>query len=341
MRVGIDTFSIRELELDPFQTLDWIVEHGFAGAQWGGVRSLSPNLDREELKAVRQRADSLGLYSHVSVAGCNPHQIRIDPDDHRKDLIQQIEAAAAHGWHELHSCLGGGNERYMDAVAWTTQLRDSAEFIRSLAPVLRAHGSRIDLETHGEITTFELIRMIEDLGPDVLGICLDTANLFCQCEEPVRAIRRAAPYTHLTHIKDGMIVFTDTGFRRQTLPPGRGVIPWRIVLPILAEFEPNLPLSIEDHKWLFKFHVFDPHWLRLHPDLTLDEYAAVMRIGVKCEEKMAAGELPHPDAYEPIPYLDELEERLAAGLNHLNGLIQGLDLEDQPQYPRNYRSLQM
>ncbi len=35
MRVGIDTFSIRELELDQFGQLDWIKEHGFAGAQFG------------------------------------------------------------------------------------------------------------------------------------------------------------------------------------------------------------------------------------------------------------------------------------------------------------------
>ncbi len=341
MRVGLDTFSIRELQMEPFQTLDWIEQHGFGGAQWGAVRSLSTTLDGDELRDIRQRADDAGLYSHVSVPNCNPHQIRNDPGEHRKEMICQIEAAAAQGWHELHSCLGGGDERYQDAVAWTTQLADSAEWIRTLAPVLRAHGSRINLETHGEVTTFELCRMIEDVGPDILGICLDTANLLCQCEDPVRAIRRAARYTHLTHIKDGMIVFTATGYRRQTLPPGRGIIPWRTVLPILAEHEPNLPLSIEDHKWLFYFHAFDPHWLRLHPDLTLDEYAEVMRLGVMCERKMAAGELPQPDAYEALPYLDELDERLTAGRDYLNDLLQRLDLEDRADCTRNYRSLRM
>ena len=39
---------------------------------------------------------------------------------------------------------------------------DAAAFLRTLAPVLRHHGSRINLETHGDSTTFELIRLIEE-----------------------------------------------------------------------------------------------------------------------------------------------------------------------------------
>jgi len=328
MQVGIDTFTIRELGLDPFRTLDFVREHGLEGAQFGGLRSLSAALDPGELSEVRAYADSLGLYSHVSVPGCNPHLV--DPaglEEHAAEIGREIEAAAACGWHELHSSLGGGPERYEHPVAWTQHLADSAAFIHRLAPALRAHGSRIDLETHGDSTTFELVRLIEDVGPDVAGICLDTANVLCHAEDPVEAARRAAPYTHLTHTKDGILFFSENGYTRQGRPPGQGVLDWERILPILGEHAPDLPLSIEDHKWLFEFAIFDKRWRSLHPDLTCEELSAVVQLAWQCERRIRSGELPDPGEYEAVPYLEQMEERLASGRECLKGELGRLGLK--------------
>jgi sugar phosphate isomerase/epimerase len=330
MRVGVDTFTLRDLKLDPFQQLDTIKAWGLEGAQFGGLRRLSENLDRGRLKEIRRRADELGLYSHVSVSvTCNPQLANLSTDDHLRQLREDIEAAAECGWHELHGSLGGGDERYVHPVPWTRHLADSAELIRKLSPVLRQHCSRIDLETHGDSTTFELVRLVEDVGPDIAGICLDTANVMCHCEDPVRAARRAAPYTHLTHTKDAVAFFSDTGYTRQTLPPGRGALDWPKILPILAEHSPDLPISIEDHKWLFHFHCFDPHWLALHPDLTREELAAFARLVWRCQKRITAGELRNPEEYEKIPHVEEVEERLRAGCAYLKKLIGSLGLEDR------------
>jgi len=317
----VDTFTIRELRLDPFATFDYLVKNGFDGAQFGELRGLSQELDPARLREVRSEADHRGLYCHVSVPCCNPHIIAGNLTEHTVELTKQIEAAAEAGWHELHSTLGNGMERYEHPVRWTQQLADSADFIRDLGPVLRQNGSRINLETHGDVTTFELVRLVEDVGPDIAGICLDTANVLCHAEDPVLAARRAAPYTHLTHTKDGIIYFSSRGYVRQGRPPGQGCLDWNQILPALAEFSPELPLSIEDHKWLFEFNVFEKRWLALHPDLTLEEFARVMRLAHLCEERIARGELENPDQYEAIPYAEQMEERLAFGRDFLNGLL--------------------
>jgi sugar phosphate isomerase/epimerase len=326
MRVGVDTFTLRTLKMNACQTLDFVKVHGLEGAQFGGIRGLSATLDGGELRAVRQYADSLGLYTHVSVSGCNPCLIKQPLEAHRTALIREIEAAAATGWHELHSSLGGGPERYDHPVPWTKHLAASTEFIRSLRPPLKANGSRINLETHGDSTTFELVRLLEDVGPDIAGICLDTANVLVHAEEPLAAIRRAAPYTHLTHLKDGIIYFSANGFTRQGRPPGQGVIDWRKALPMLAHFSPDLPLSIEDHKWLFEARIFDPQWIALHPDLTAAELGQVGRIAWECQSKIASGEWPNPEKYEAVPWEDELIERLHSGRDHLRGLLAELAL---------------
>jgi sugar phosphate isomerase/epimerase len=326
MRVGIDAYTIHCLNLDPFQMLDYVKEHDLEGIQFGGIRWLSNTLDIGRLKETRSYADKLDLYSHVSVSTCNPYLVDGSLEDHMENLKKEIESAAECGWHELHSSLGGGNERYEHPVPWTQHLADSAELIRKLGPVLRHHKSRINLETHGDTTTFELARLAEDVGADIVGICLDTANVLCHAEDPVLAARRAAPYTHLTHTKDAIIFFIDTGYRRQTVPAGKGALDWESILPILAEYSPDLPISIEDHKMLFDFHVFNYDWLSLHPDLTREELARVMQIAWECQKRIQNGELPNTEEYENVPYVEQMEDRLRTGRDYLKTLINRLEL---------------
>lgn len=49
---------------------------------------------------------------------------------------------------------------------------------------------------------------------------------------------------------------------------------------------------------------------------------------------MASGELPDPEIYNAIPYLEQLEDRLRFGRDYLNGLLDQLDLRDRPNVER-------
>jgi sugar phosphate isomerase/epimerase len=237
-------------------------------------------------------------------------------------ITKEICASAECGWHEVHSTLGSDANRYRhSSVSWTKQIDDSIHILNELKPVLRDNRCRINLETHFDATTFELVEIVEKVGSDVCGICLDTANVVLFGEHPVEAARRAAPYTHLTHIKDAILFFTEKGLMRQTLAPGRGAIDWEQVLPILHEYEPDLPLSIEDHKWLFGAEIFEEWWHREQRHLSRCELAMTVGIAWKEQCKITGGIRRDPYEYEKIPYLDELEERLHSGRDHLNSII--------------------
>ncbi len=327
MRIGIDTFSLRDLKLDPFGQLEWIHVHGFEGAQFGGLGT-----DGSRLKAIRGRADELGLYSHISIGSPNWRMGTGSFDECLSTLRSQIRAAAEAGWHELHTSLGNERNRYRhETQSWSAQLAGAVRLLRELAPVLRDLGSRVNLEPHFDTTTFELIRIAETVGPDICGICLDTANVMLFGEDPIEAMRRAAPYTHLTHIKDAFLFFGDDGLVRQTHPPGRGAIDWAAGLPILAEYSPRLPLSIEDHKWLFKAEILEAWWHAEQADLSREELAGTVALAARGQREILTGVRPDPDEYEKIPHLQELEERMLAGRDHLRGLLARLGLaEDRP-----------
>jgi sugar phosphate isomerase/epimerase len=336
MRVGVDTFTLRDLKLTPLQMLDYVAAQALEGALFGGLSSLSATRDPGELKAIRARADDLGLYTQVSLSfPVNPFLQSRPPDEMAAEIRREIEAAAACGWHELHASMGNGPERYEHTVPWERHCSETAAFLRRLGPILRAHGSRINLETHGDLTTFEAVRLVEEAGTDIAGICLDTANVLCHAEDPIWAAQRAAPYVHMTHLKDGALSFIPTGVRRQTLPPGRGQLRWRTILPILAEYAPDLPLSIEDHKWLFDFPVFERSWLRLHPDLTLEEMGRFMALAWEGTERIRNGTLPDPVAYDRQPHGEEVEERLRAGRDYLRGVLGELGLDRPGTAPQS------
>jgi hypothetical protein len=65
MKVGVDTFTLRDLKLDPFQQLDYIQKLGLDGAQFGGVWGLSPGATGECPEAIRGGRKSSALYRSV------------------------------------------------------------------------------------------------------------------------------------------------------------------------------------------------------------------------------------------------------------------------------------
>lgn len=322
MKVGIDTFSIRELHLNPFETVDFVKKWGFEGVQFDGFHEFGPEADYGKLKEIREYADANGMYSHMSISACNP---LIAGKNHKETVVNQIKACSYAGWHELRSIMSFYDERYRHPVPWSSHLRETARFIQSLRPVLEEYGCRINIENHGE-TTFEVLQVVEEVGPDICGVCLDTANLLVNAEDPVLATRRVAPYTHLTHAKDGIVYFSENGVSRQGKAPGSGNVDFESLLQILGKHQPDLPLSIEDHKWIFEFRLFERDWIGKNPDLTPFELGQYMRMVYRTERKLAAGELPAIDDYEVIPYAEQMEERLTSGVEHLKGILNRLNL---------------
>ena len=53
MRLGIDAFTIRDLNLTPFEQIDYVEKHEFSGIHFDDIHKVSKSLDVEELKAVK------------------------------------------------------------------------------------------------------------------------------------------------------------------------------------------------------------------------------------------------------------------------------------------------
>jgi sugar phosphate isomerase/epimerase len=312
LRVGTDTSKLPGARgASAIATLERIAALGLDGAFFRSAFELSPTLDAGELADVARTASDLGLYLEVGAAQVNPFatpefpEIRALGDgDYLLGLERIIRATTAVGITELWTATANYQfrirglyacDRFRTDVEWSEQLAATAKVLERLAPILRDTGAHLNLETHEEITSFEVVRLVEEAGPDAFGITFDTANVLVRAEDPVAAARRVAPYVRMSHVRDVDLRFSADGITRYLAPVGAGVIDWTAVLGELVTHAPQLNLSIEGVVGGFAgmpLFIDDPVWQAGHPDLTVAEFAEVIRLSRLQEARAAAGDAP-------------------------------------------------
>jgi 3-oxoisoapionate decarboxylase len=330
MRIGIDNYSAHHLELTGIALLQHAEKFGLAGVQFDNYSQVTPRFDRTEAAEVRDYAIANGLYLEGGMPCPNPHRpgplaLRDGDGDFRRGLRRHLEGLAevVVGSRAVRCFVGGPGDRTRGAP-WRQQLADTAAVVRELSPVLRDLELKLAFENHADATIGELIHMIEEVGQDVMGICLDTGNLVITLDEPLEAGRRAAPYTIATQIKDGIVVFDQDGLTFNPRPLGEGMVPLQPVLEEVARFHPDVLLSIEDHGRLFPIPIFDDEFMATFDRLKPTHLAHVVRLARECEQRIERGEVPSPAEVESVPWPDRADERMRRGARHLKQIVDRL-----------------
>ncbi len=319
MKIGIDGLKLPEAsKRGPLGCLDLARDLGLSGLFFSTILDMSPTLDPGELADVRRHADDLGMYLEAGLGKVNPFcsaeapQYRaIGNGDILAGFRRMMEASAAIGCFELWISMGNFKpvypgrlavDRFRTDVAWADQLAATERFLLKLAPIARDLGLHMNMETHDEITSFEIVRMIEAVGADAMGVVLDTANGLQRGEHPVFAARRLAPFVRQTHIRNAYVAHAPGGLDFQPRGLAEGVVDLAQILPILAAANPALNLSLETEPSVADrprskanlrqcIEIHDPGWLAGHPDLTVVELAAYLELIHGFEERVHSGEV--------------------------------------------------
>jgi sugar phosphate isomerase/epimerase len=327
MRIGIDGRKIpRAAELGPVQTFHHAAEIGMDGVFFRTVLDISPELDHGLLKDVRSTADGLGMYFEAGLGKVNPYAMAEHPEiraagdgDILLGFRRMMEACAAVDVREVWVSTANyktqyfgrwAYDRFRTDITWEDQLAATAKFLRLLAPIARDLGMHLNIETHEEITSFEVVRLVEQAGPDVTGVVFDVGNVLQRAEHPTWATRRVAPYVRQTHMKDAYLRRTGDHVVYQSRECGAGVIDFDAVVPLLHAANPELNLTIEnnyslsDQPLIYRntIELFDPEWRAAHPDLTEDELEAYLAMLEAYTTRVEQEGLPDFDTYHNAPF---------------------------------------
>lgn len=133
-------------------------------------------------------------------------------------------------------------------------LAEAETWLRHRIPSFESAGVTLALETYEQLATTDLTRLIERVGSDHLGICLDPANVVARLEQPSTCVEQTAHLVKNVHVKDfaftrreGWVGFTYSGaamgtgmhdyeqLRTVVAPRERGIneivehwLPWQI-----------------------------------------------------------------------------------------------------------------
>jgi sugar phosphate isomerase/epimerase len=344
MRLGTDGRKLPDsINIGPVKSLEKAHGLDLAGVFFRTVVDLSPTLDVGYLREVRAKADSLGMYLEMGLGKVNPYAVPEAPelrDLGDGDLVlgfrRMMEACAAIDCRELWVATANrkskykgrvGYDRFRTDVDWKDQIAATIKFLKRLAPIARDLGIHMNIETHEEIASFETVQIVEAVGPDVMGITFDTANVLQRAEHPIWAARRVAPYVRQTHVKDAGLGYEGPHVRYQMRPCGIGVIDFGELVEILYRANPDLHLSLEidqsrDEMPLGKYpsimEITDASWLAGHPDLSKEELEAYVELVQAYQKLIDGGERPDIVSYAARTYRhDEAMDYLRVSADHL------------------------
>jgi sugar phosphate isomerase/epimerase len=326
-KVGVDSYSLRPLNLTPFELLDWMKINGGDGVQFSEGR-LPPKLklDKVFFRDLAVYAREKGLYLEWGGAQHVPFDLESGrPLDIFKINRRAAEQAHVLGLKAVRSCSGGLMRWTDEGLSTEVLLRSMAESLRAQKQMLEDFDVALAIETHFEFTTFELIRLFARCGAQpggYLGVCLDTMNLLTMLEDPVAATRRVLPWIVMTHIKDGGILLRDEGLVSFPAEEGKGIIDLAAIIKLLQSLDRTIHLTLEDHGGEFQIPIFDREFLLKFPDLTVIELARLLGHANNAKKLVDRGELEIVDRNR---WPDICENRVRRDIQNIKEIVRRMD----------------
>jgi sugar phosphate isomerase/epimerase len=276
LELGLDTYSYclaaglweytpREsppMGLDHF--LQKSVELGLDGLQLADARHLD-SLEYGYVSELRRKAEGMGLYLELGTDGTNP--------DHLQSMVR---AAHVLGSPVVRTFVG--KPRGASGDEMRRVVAEAAAELAQVVPVCERYGVSLALENHQDLTTDELLSLLELVDSASVGICFDTGNPLALLEDPLESAQAFGPLIKAVHLKDYQVAATRDGFRLIGCALGDGCVDLRGLLDFLADATPAVHLNIETYVGSHDMPVLTDAYLRRLPETSAWALGRTLRL---------------------------------------------------------------
>lgn len=243
--------------------------HGLSGIELPLDRCY-PGLPAASLARLKKHVADAGLFLSIDA--------EVVDDD---SLPTMLESAGRFGESfvrvKLSKTLGGS--RYLshaDPDGWFAHTRQR---LTRVAPMARDRGMTLAIENHQDVTSHELLRLIDAVGEDVLGVNLDTGSALATCEDPVAFAEAVAPAVRNVHLKDYRLVRSADGVRLVRCALGAGVVDFTGIFRALERASAGVRASIELGAVVAReVHWLKPEYWRAYPPRDVRELVPFLRL---------------------------------------------------------------
>lgn len=163
------------------------------------------HFSEDELKEFKAAADGYGICIEVGTRGIKPENIE-----------RFLHIARALGSPFLRVVI--------DSKGHEPTIAEVCDLLLPFAPRFKEANIKLAIENHDRLTCAEFNEIIDRVGADWVGICLDTVNSLGAVEAPNTVVPALAPRAINVHMKDFEIVRTNgqMGFTVRGTALGQG-----------------------------------------------------------------------------------------------------------------------
>ena len=139
--------------------------------------------DEAAVRQVRDHADRLGIKLQLAHGSVCPSARAFNPQlgTLEAQVARALKASQIFGARCMRCILGGDPERPQIEM----HIDNMIAAVRGLRSRIVDSGVKLAVENHGgDLQAREMKRMIEAVGPDVMGVCLDSGNPVWMLEDP-------------------------------------------------------------------------------------------------------------------------------------------------------------
>jgi sugar phosphate isomerase/epimerase len=154
-----------------------------------------------------------------------------------------LKIARILGASAMRAVVGSAKERPQIEM----HAQNLARVLKGMRAQIRDSGVKIALENHGgDFQAREIKALIEDVGTDILGVCLDSGNPLMMIEDPHSTLELLGPYAVNSHVRDSAIWRVPEGVAFRWVNMGEGNVDIDGWVKKFVQMHPGMPITFEN-----------------------------------------------------------------------------------------------
>jgi len=226
----------------PAQFLDYLASIKLTWA----MLSLSPDVLRDEaaIRAIRAHADQLGITLQLAFGSVCPSSKSFNAQlgTLEEQVARGLKASQIFGASCMRCVLGGDPERPQIDL----HVENMVKAVRGLRSRILDSRIKLAVENHGgDLQAREMKGMVEAVGTDVMGVCLDSGNPVWMLEDPHMTLEMLVPYAETCHVRDSAVWKVPEGIAVRWVNMGEGNVDIDGWLRKFIAAKPGMPIIFE------------------------------------------------------------------------------------------------
>jgi len=201
--------------------------------------------DEAAIRDIRAHADTLGIKLQLAFGSVCPtsRSFNAQLGTLEEQVARGLKASQIFGAACMRCVLGGDPERpqigrHIDAMIAA---------VRGIRSRIVDSGVKLAVENHGgDLQSREMKGMIEAVGTDVMGVCLDSGNPVWMLEDPHMTLEMLIPYALTCHVRDSAVWKVPEGIAVRWVNMGDGNVDIDGWIKKFIAAKPGLPIIFEN-----------------------------------------------------------------------------------------------